>query len=673
MVVKSPLAYQREIDGLRGLAVLGVVLFHAFPSRMRGGFVGVDIFFPISGYLITRIICNELEEERFSFTAFYGRRIRRLFPALVLVIGMCLLAGVLVMLPEELRRLGRHAVAGTLFVPNIAAYREAGSYFAGAADQKPLLHLWSLGIEEQFYLLWPMVLVLLARIRWRLSLAVAGLFVLTFLANLVLSYRFPRAAFFLPIGRLHELLLGALVVFVPRPPSQRLRSYLATLGSLMLMVGFAVITPARVFPGVWVLLPVGGTALLLLVNDGATRIARALASSPLVFVGHISYPLYLWHWPLLSFATVIEGGTPGRMIRVLCVCTAFLLAWISYRFLERPVRLASSHRRNFWVQILASLMVVVGISGFLMFNSGGFPSRFAQLPQRAQTSMADAPAVPVGRCWGAPASLSCSKVDSDAEKILVLGDSHAKPVALGLISELAQRDVRISVAFRSVGEGGCVPFFHVESYDAYGASRGCQPDLDRILKWALYDKSVRTVLLVGRWASRVGNATGFGRSEDFGAVSRGRYRYSIDRGDRGGNDQAFTSGLTETVYTLQQAGRRVVFLHQVPEFGFYPPYCGRRPVLIARARDSLRGQGCSIEKKAVEKRQAPYRKLLHQILSAFPSVLTVDPLEVLCSGPTCSMRYSNGTLLYRDDDHVNADGGLLVGRLVLDSLYHAGH
>jgi peptidoglycan/LPS O-acetylase OafA/YrhL len=660
--------YRADIDGLRGVAVLGVVLFHAFPFYGKGGFIGVDIFFVISGYLITRIVLDEIEQGIFSISGFYARRIRRIFPALLLVLLACLAGGTLVMLPSEYRQLARHVVAGVLFVPNLAFLEESGDYFGGTAEEKPLLHLWSLGIEEQFYLLWPVLVLVLTRLKWKLPACITGLALASFACNLFWSIELPSAAFFSPLGRFHELLLGALVASLPAPSSSSIRSTFSFVGAALILVGFLLINPKRMFPGGWVLLPVVGTAMLIAARSESKGVTRLLAFQPLVWVGLISYPLYLWHWPLLSFARLIDGGEPSRYVRTVCVVLSVGLAWLTYRYIETPIRRSRSGWQAAKVPALCVLAVSLGGAGFWVHQREGFPDRLPELKEFQKDGVSHGQAsggAPSSRCSGAPAYMACSGAQTGSEKILVIGDSHSQPIVTGLIKEIAAENQPVIVAFNSVTAGGCYPLRHVESYYVFGGSRGCQPQFDDIYTWAAQDPSVKVVVIVARWASRVGRATGFGRVEDGGSIARGAYVFTDGQLRMTDNDQIFTLGLQATLDVLERAGKKVVFLHQVPEFGFYPPFCGPRPVPIT----GWSGRGsCTLPQGLVNARQAAYRRLLEPIQAQHASLAVVDPLPLLCDGALCSMIGGGGQFLYRDDDHLNLEGGRLVARLMLSEL-----
>ena len=374
----SQTQYRPDIDGLRAIAVGVVMAYHAFPSVLSGGFVGVDVFFVISGYLISGIILDALNGGRFSFATFYARRIRRIFPALALMLVAVLAAGWYLLYADDYARLGRQAAAGAAFVSNFALWQES-SYFDVAADLKPLLHLWSLGIEEQFYLLWPVMLVLASRWRYGpvgLTLIIGSV---SFLLA-IWTVRIDRTpAFFAPWTRFWELLAGALLAgidrqtelnaWVQRALTPMVRHGMAMAGFIMIAAGVVLIDSTRVFPGLWVLLPVGGAALLIASGPDAVINRRILSLRVMVWVGLISYPLYLWHWPLLSFAQLMEGRTPLPEFRALLLAVSVVLAAATYYLIERPIRFGV--RRRATVPALAVVMSVVCAAGLALFAYDG--------------------------------------------------------------------------------------------------------------------------------------------------------------------------------------------------------------------------------------------------------------------------------------------------------------
>ena len=375
--------YRPDIDGLRAIAVGAVLAFHAFPALLPGGFVGVDVFFVISGYLISGIILTALAGRRFTFSAFYARRIRRIFPALALLLAALLVAGWMLLYADDYARLGYHAAAGAGFISNLALWRES-SYFDVAAELKPLLHLWSLGVEEQFYFVWPLLLVLAAR--WRrgpiaMTFAIGAIsFVLA-----IWTVRIDRtAAFYAPWNRFWELLGGAALACVEADAAMRswLRdvvsrgwvSHLSALtGALLVAAGVVLINQSRAFPGVWVMLPVAGTFLLLAAGPHAWLNRIVLSSRVLVFVGLISYPLYLWHWPLLSMTHIVHAAPLTAAERLELLAISAILATGTYYLVELPIRVGAW--RHHAVAGLAVAMSVVGAGSWVVMAKEGFIDR----------------------------------------------------------------------------------------------------------------------------------------------------------------------------------------------------------------------------------------------------------------------------------------------------------
>ena len=368
----GPHDYRPYIDGLRAIAVSSVVVFHAFPTILRGGFIGVDIFFVISGFLITSQILKNLANESFSVVDFYRRRIRRIFPALLLILGASLLFGRLALFSGENQQLGKHVAGGVGFISNLMFWNEAG-YFDNSADTKPLLHLWSLGIEEQFYIVWP--IMLWATLKSRASLL--GMIVIATLASFCINLGYAgidaAAAFYLPQTRFWELLMGALLAWTSMQPSalHRLsvaqRSRFSICGFLMVVAGLTCITSASRYPGWWALLPTTGAVLIIAAGADAFLNRVVLSSKVLVWIGLISYPLYLWHWPLLSFARIINGADPDPSVKAALMVAAIVLAWLTFSLLERPLRRGG--HANLKTLCLITVALAVGSIGYLEFNS----------------------------------------------------------------------------------------------------------------------------------------------------------------------------------------------------------------------------------------------------------------------------------------------------------------
>ena len=337
--------YRPDIDGLRAIAVLAVVSFHTFPNLMKGGFIGVDVFFVISGYLISTIILEDLDKNAFNFLNFYARRIRRIFPTLILVLISCFAFGWFVLLPSEFEQLGKHIASSATFVSNLILWKESG-YFDTPSDIKPLLHLWSLGIEEQFYIVWPLLLWITYKKRFNLLSIGLLVALISFYLNIYKVKTDIVAAFYLPQTRFWELMIGSLLawgtlynpVFSTKPifhderenDSKTLVSIISVFALLLLIFGFCYIDKNIGFPGKWALIPVFSTFLLIYVGSKAWVNSIILSNKVVVWFGLISFPLYLWHWPLLSFARILEDEVPTCNIRIAAILLSITLAWLTY-------------------------------------------------------------------------------------------------------------------------------------------------------------------------------------------------------------------------------------------------------------------------------------------------------------------------------------------------------
>ncbi|HET6841082.1 MAG TPA: acyltransferase family protein [Candidatus Angelobacter sp.] len=456
---ENDLPYRPDIDGLRGIAVLFVVAFHAGVPALTGGFVGVDVFFVISGFLISGIIFKSLDEGHFSLAGFYAHRIRRIFPALITMLLAVWAFGWFELSGDDYRQLGWH-IAGAGFISNILLWKESG-YFDGAAQFKPLLHLWSLGIEEQFYLFWPLTVFLFWKTRsrvWVLALLLLGSFGL----DLWVIGSSPAAAFYLPQNRLWELLIGGLAAYVSTYKQVRVDNFLgrllfrdssdqsltslqnikASLGLLLILLAVLVLDEGRPFPGFWALLPTIGTFLLISAGPKARINQKILSNRFLVFVGLISYPLYLWHWPLLSFVRIVSVTDFSVKARAAAVAASFVLAWMTWRFVERPLR-----RKNFVyggltpVQGLVPGMLAVCLLGVLSVAKHGFPLRFPpNIRELATYEMSEhVSGWRDDQCFLSPSQGPQSFISSctdatpgDGPLLLLWGDSHAADLYPGI-------------------------------------------------------------------------------------------------------------------------------------------------------------------------------------------------------------------------------------------------
>jgi len=488
--------YRADIDGLRAIAVLSVVLYHAFPSLLTGGFVGVDVFFVISGYLISTIIFGNLQNSSFSYLDFYIRRARRIFPALILVLLTVFAIGWNHMLVDGFKNLGEHIAAGAGFASNLLLWNESG-YFTAAAATKPLLHLWSLGIEEQFYLLWPTVLIIL----WRSNLGrfsgIVLLIIVSFSWNIIWTTSNPVAAFYSPQTRLWELALGSLVaciqiehplrtltVALTSPESQwrttagkiesvltrpAMREFSALVGlSLILLTSWRA-NSAMAFPGYLALAPTLGAALCI-ASGPSTRVAKWLLSGkPLVWIGLISYPLYLWHWPILVFQDTLQYQFHGPLGRVAAIALAIFLAAFTYYCIERFIRHGAAPRAKA-ATLLTGLLLIGGL-GVFTFTKDGLPDRpvvtknghfVSDLAKIQDVYKFYAGNFRWGTCYSAPREVTKKDkmrmcVDSMRPLVLIWGDSYSASLYPGLLKLQSKKVKAFGIA--QFSDSNVPPFF----------------------------------------------------------------------------------------------------------------------------------------------------------------------------------------------------------------------
>jgi len=617
-------AYRRDIDGLRAVAVLAVVLFHAFPEWLRSGFIGVDVFFVISGFLITGILLRELQGGSFSFAGFYARRVRRIFPALVLVLAASLAFGWLALFPDEYEQLGKHVVGGAGFAANFFYWAQVG-YFDTAAETKPLLHLWSLGIEEQFYILWPVILLLGWRLRANLLALAAVLAAASFAVSLFGIGHDATAAFYSPASRAWELLLGAGLACVQlRAPARRFAldpNLLAWAGAILLAAGLALIGRDDPFPGWRALLPSLGALLLLAAGPQAWLNRTVLGSRVLVWVGLLSYPLYLWHWPLLTFARIVESNEPAPAIRAGAVLLALLLAWLTWQVLERPLR---ARGRRGSVAVLCALLAGLAAAGGYVYLNGGLPSRKpiedSVANQKALVLVEDrANAEACKRRYGFDTMYEyCLQADPARDPTVALvGDSHAFHVVAGLTQY-----------YRSVGEnllmlGTRHPYWGLDpGGDPYQAAT------QQMLELALDTSTIRTVVF----------------------STHLRFYTTSDQ-------QRYVDAARETFRRLLAAGKRVIFMHDVPVLGFDPRSCIKR----AGVASSATRVPCAIPRAEWDAQVAQHREVVARLAAEFPQIEWFEAADALCDDKRCSAML-DGRLMYRDGNHLSYEGDLLVGR-----------
>jgi peptidoglycan/LPS O-acetylase OafA/YrhL len=619
---------------------------------VKGGFIGVDIFFVISGYLISTIIIESLEGNNFCFVEFYIRRINRIFPALLLVLITCFAFGWFALLAVEYMQLGKHIAGGAGFVSNFLFWNESG-YFDNAAETKPLLHLWSLGVEEQFYIIWPLMLWFAWKLRLNLLIITIVVLLISFVINVDKVNSDAVAAFYLPQTRFWELLVGSVLAYVilnKKKCFQNNKSMLDTwlyrrlqpivsrldansiifcnlqslLGAALISFGILFINKETAFPGWIAVIPVAGAFLIISAGKQAWLNRVILSNRVLVWLGLISYPLYLWHWPLLSFARIVEGETTTPSVRIITILISIVLAWITYKIIEKPVRFGIHSKAKAYS--LFAFMVIVGFIGYYAYITEGFPLRNgANLQSKYNGEIGHQPFYNYLKSNFSPCTpeyilnesnvffntRQCFQKDRDAlDVIAIVGDSHAEHLFPGLASEVTNHGV---VYYNRAG----LPFISNKKFSNV---------FDLIIK----DNKIKIVILSALW----GNRTAKMKLDDI------------------------EEELVATSNALVEAGKKVYLADDNPHFPFDTHKC-------------MYERRFSISSKCIQT-SPPYIQKYNRYYPVFKEVQDiVGELHILeyskffCTKGVCRMEI-NGDILYRDSNHFNIIGSRFVARKLID-------
>jgi peptidoglycan/LPS O-acetylase OafA/YrhL len=654
------LGYRPDIDGLRAIAVLSVVGFHAFPKAVHGGFAGVDVFFVISGFLISNQILHRLERGDFALSDFYARRIRRIFPALILVLAACYALGWFALFANEFAQLGKQIAAGAAFLSNFVLWQESG-YFDSNSRLKPLLHLWSLGVEEQFYLIWPLTLILAFRLRLKVLAVVIVVLVCSFAFNLYFLGQDAVGAFYLPFTRFWELMAGGVLACAFSFPRER-RKYnecASVIGLLLVIAAFLVLRDSKAYPGAWALLPTLGAFLVLSAGPSAWINRNILANRALVRIGLISYPLYLWHWSLLSFGDIVQSGSLSTPARLVIVLLSFVLATLTYLLVERPIRFGSKAPAVAFGA--AGFLVIVGCAGWGTFKLAGAPLRAAN---RAGNFARDA-AVP-GSTYTSDGSCQavgleqiknevCLSVGRHPE-ILVVGDSHAIALnAAPFLKEFPLRTLMISA-------NSCLPFL---DYVSHGPNERKEDKICTEVAWQILGAARSHPEIQNVVISTRGPIYFSGSAFGVETQDPGRNNWQIESLEKNDptttNQERFLRGFSQTISRLEGYGRTVTFVVDIPELGIDPQTCiPGRPLTFTRPVVSP----CRVSRTLVDQRQFEYRNIVKSLVQEHPKMKVFDPLPLFCDEMWCRGK-DVAHLLYYDTNHLTVFGSQQVWKALL--------
>lgn len=635
--------YRPEIDGLRAVAVVAVILFHTNLGVATGGYVGVDVFFVISGYLISAIILREMDQKRFTFVGFYERRLRRIFPALFVVLMATTLASWFILPPNQLQTYGQSLVATAVFASNIFFWLKSG-YFGGDSELFPLTHMWSLSVEEQYYVFFPLLAIVAAWGRkWLLDITMAAGLLLSLWLCLDYAPRDQMMAFFLTPMRAWELLFGVFVAMhevrwravLTRP--RFLGAGLELAAAAMILVPLVVYDSTTLFPGWSAVPPVLGSALLILLARPDTLVGRVLASRPFVLVGLMSYSAYLWHQPLYALSRMQGFAEHGWPAYAVLIAVTFILAWLSLKYIESPFRARGRFtRRQIYVGFFAgsALLIAIGLAGHFRL---GFPERFSRETLAVAASGAPSPLRDRCHVKGVDArgpEGACRYFVRDTVHWAVLGDSHGVEVAYALAErlKLANEGV-LHMTF-----SGCQAALTYES-----ANPGCTTWMGRSVEFLEQERQITDVILVFRHSFYL-----------FGDQTRTYPHVPIDKPNFLTDlppDVArarYVASLTEIVRRLTASGKRVHIMAPIPDL----PTHVERYTFTGDPTDPKRITGTSLD--FYRERNAFILPVLRR-LDAMPGVSLVDPARAVC-GPERCASLIDGTSMYFDDNHFSVEG-----------------
>ena len=635
-------AYRPDIDGLRAVAVLAVVLHHLSASLVPGGYVGVDVFFVISGYLITRIISREMEEGTFTFARFYERRARRIFPALFAVLAVTLVACYFLLLPSDYAATLRGALGTLFFSSNIIFWRDMAEGYFAATDVglNPLLHTWSLAVEEQFYVFFPFSLLLCYRFFRRHTVLVLVGCTLVSLAGAALLVRSKSVAvFFLSPFRAWELLVGSLLAFnaVPAIRSPALRETVAGAGLLVILMASFVYDAKTTFPGFAALAPVLGAAAIMHAGaSGPSLVGRLLQWRPVVYIGLTSYSLYLWHWPLIALTRYAMGVEPITTYIPVLLAASLALGSLSYHFIEQPFRRGVHVSRKFVFSLPAVATSMLAVASVVGLVRGGFVERFA--PAVVQLDAARWPEIPFKNCNPTPVGAGCMLGRADGvPNILLWGDSHLLAFAPALDKSLDTQNSRAVFAYSS----NCPPMLGVDNAD----KAICPAQNLAVKNYLLANSEIKTVVMSANWP------TYFREDGPLTAQAGNPHAQGLD---------AAKKSLASTIQWLRDEGKNVVLIGPVPVYDKSVPLALAFELATGRKfqHSSLvmqQQKNASFFEVVENAKRREGRGTLFRFL---------DPIQWLCADECTVMK--DGIPLYRDSHHLSLAGAMaLEARLLM--------
>jgi peptidoglycan/LPS O-acetylase OafA/YrhL len=650
-------SYRQDIDGLRAIAILSVVLYHASVPFVSGGFTGVDIFFAISGYLIGGHIFSELRSGNFSYLRFYQRRAKRILPAYFFVISFTVIAALFLLSPFEAAMLGRSAFASTLSVSNILFWKTSG-YFDTRSEFNPLLMTWSLGVEEQFYVVVPLLMVMVTRIRRTLLLPA-----IFFVCAVSLAYAMyelgtqPGMVFYTLPPRAWELGLGvALAISQQLWRNFSVRSQIAELGGViglaLILLPMFLLKVTTPFPGASALPSVVGTVILL-AGPGNWVNRSILSLAPLAFIGRISYSLYLWHWPLLALARVVYGAELPPIITAAVVAIAFGAALVSYYFIEQPFRKSTLKPVPLLFRYAVAGVVMLAVCAAIWF-SHGLPRRSPELAkmEAAGLELQKDPCLAPYGVETPNLSSACYQVSADRPSVAVWGDSHSAALSPGLRAAAKAE----GLGFAQLTKASCPPLEGATRYlpTHVAAAAECLNFNRRVLQLIESNSSIKVVVLAGYWAAPLDK----NYRDGWLAVDLAN-PHRVPSMEESHNE--FKRALETTIRSLQGAGKKVIVFEDVPVFGADPLWLVRTSHMPARQAlyrwmKFREPEDTGIATPSNVSSSLESERLLRETVADLSQVELIDLKPALCPSPGECLYRESDVLLYNDPQHLSAEG-----------------
>lgn len=656
---------------------MSVVGYHAFPAYIHGGFVGVDVFFVISGFLISTILLGSLEGGAFKFRDFYVRRIVRIFPALMAVLVFCCALGWFTLYGDEYKQLGKHVAGGAGFISNFLYWQEAG-YFDKATDLKPLLHLWSLGIEEQFYIVWPLILYLIFLVRKSRGALLSLILLLatvSFVYNVMHIKADTTAMFYSPLSRAWELMLGSILSYLAlyRQPvlmnashgqgawfqtSMRqivgrhgafLRNILALSGILLILVAVFALDKTDPFPGALALLPAAGAALLIAAGENTWFNRHILSNRVLVWFGLISFPLYLWHWPLLSFARIFENGEPQLEMRLALVATSIILAWLTYVIIEKPIRYGQYKKQK--AVVLFCCIILAGGAGYACYRQDGFGSRsFFKINKyhfEAPETVNSLDGIFQKDCSFQVAAgnktyrFICSKDSRANPRFALIGDSKARALYPSLVRNSTGNRWMIIEGFPLITDSEIYRSVWLFQRGGAEALIDWLGKMDKI-EVVVITLSVRNLFALSNWSML-----------SMGELPESpNYRIAYD-------------GLNKGIKRIMALNKKMVLTIDNPTLPD-PRVCVPRKTVIpyfSRLFGKTQDPACTIGFAQNDQMLEQYQRLVENLKAANPSLVVYDPTHLLCNMDKKECSYQkDGQLMYSYGNHISTHAASLIAK-----------